>query len=161
MSYLLYDSNCTVDLLSDSYNKSTNITFTGTGNYSQCQLLVGGAMDFSSCIIDDTSCMGGAYHTPNVTGDFLVRCSITLWTIGYCYCRGSQHSTTQDSTSTLLTLTAPPWHTLSQILKNIVAIMEQLMRSVQYTVLRSYDIFTHYLTRSGHIVSMVVMWCMC
>ena len=157
MSYLFYDSNCTEDLLSDSYSKSKNITFTGTGNYSQCQSLVGEAMDFSSCIINDTSCVGGAYRAPNVTGDFFVRCSITLWTIGYCYCRGSQHSTTQDSTSTLLILTAPPWHTLSQILKNIVAITEQLMRSVQYTVLHIMNFTISFFTRSLG-VAILLLW---
>lgn len=76
MSYLFYDSNCTTDLLTGDIiarNKSTNITFNGTGDYDQCMVLVENAMDFSKCIIEDTSCVGGAYRPPNVTGDFLVR----------------------------------------------------------------------------------------
>ena len=131
MSYLFYDSNCTTNLLSDgdSYNKSMNVTFNGTGSYDQCQSLVGRAMDFSSCVINDASCVGGAYRAPNVTGDFLVRYSITLWTIGYYWdmvcCRGFPHSTTRASTLTPPTLTTPHYHTLSPVSQDIAA-KEQL-----------------------------------
>ena len=75
MSYL-FTHPCTKDLAHGyHYNESQIITFNGTGNPESCRQHLEKALNFSTCIVNDTDDCSNTpiYERPPVSGSFLVR----------------------------------------------------------------------------------------